>query len=226
MVAQELVPDPVQLVGGDARLHVACRPAGAPARRARPATRIRSIVVGVLDLGPVVGRAGPAGRRTPGARCARARAGAGRSWRGRWGHAHECSFPGEGKISVVRRPASGTTGGGGTAMSDGDYWFCLNHHRVEGKDGCKNADRLGPYATAEEASRALEQVSRSATRSGTTTRTGTTTTSRTDQPAVPPRRTAMPSPTRDGLRGSEERGYLGRLLRAAVPGRSRSRSRP
>jgi hypothetical protein len=43
-------------------------------------------------------------------------------------------------------------------MSDGEYWFCLTHHKVEGTDGCRNADRLGPYATAEEASRALEKV--------------------------------------------------------------------
>ena len=27
-----------------------------------------------------------------------------------------------------------------------------------GEDGCKNADRLGPYATSEEASRALDKV--------------------------------------------------------------------
>jgi hypothetical protein len=43
-------------------------------------------------------------------------------------------------------------------MSENEYWFCLTHHTVEGRDGCKNADRLGPYATAEEASRALEKV--------------------------------------------------------------------
>ena len=43
-------------------------------------------------------------------------------------------------------------------MSENEYWFCLTHHTVEGRDGCKNADRLGPYATSEEASRALEKV--------------------------------------------------------------------
>ncbi len=45
--------------------------------------------------------------------------------------------------------------------SDGtpaEYWFCLKHHTVEGRDGCKNADRLGPYASAEEAGRALDKV--------------------------------------------------------------------
>ncbi len=43
-------------------------------------------------------------------------------------------------------------------MSDSEYWFCLTHHTVEGRDGCKNADRLGPYATEQEAARALETV--------------------------------------------------------------------
>ena len=43
-------------------------------------------------------------------------------------------------------------------MSDDEYWFCLKHHTVEGVEGCKAADRLGPYASAEEASRALEKV--------------------------------------------------------------------
>ena len=38
------------------------------------------------------------------------------------------------------------------------YWFCLKHHAVEGKDGCRNSDRLGPYPNASEASRALEKV--------------------------------------------------------------------
>ena len=39
-----------------------------------------------------------------------------------------------------------------------EYWFCLTHHRVEGADGCKSADRLGPYPSEAEASRALEKV--------------------------------------------------------------------
>jgi hypothetical protein len=43
-------------------------------------------------------------------------------------------------------------------MSDAEYWFCLKHHTVEGEDGCRNADRLGPYDSAEEASRALDKV--------------------------------------------------------------------
>lgn len=43
-------------------------------------------------------------------------------------------------------------------MSDAEYWFCLKHHAVEGRDGCRNADRLGPYGSAEEAARALDKV--------------------------------------------------------------------
>ena len=45
-------------------------------------------------------------------------------------------------------------------MSDEEqFWFCLHHHRVEGQhSGCRNADRLGPYPTADDASHALEKV--------------------------------------------------------------------
>jgi hypothetical protein len=39
-----------------------------------------------------------------------------------------------------------------------DFWFCLKHHRVEPRQGCRNSDRLGPYATEAEASRALDRV--------------------------------------------------------------------
>lgn len=39
-----------------------------------------------------------------------------------------------------------------------EYWYCLKHHEVEGEEGCRNADRLGPYASPEEASHALEKV--------------------------------------------------------------------
>ena len=38
------------------------------------------------------------------------------------------------------------------------YWFCLKHQAVEGADGCRSADRLGPYDTAEQAGRALDKV--------------------------------------------------------------------
>jgi len=38
------------------------------------------------------------------------------------------------------------------------YYFCLEHHSVEGIAGCRAADRLGPYASRGEAERALEKV--------------------------------------------------------------------
>lgn len=41
-------------------------------------------------------------------------------------------------------------------MTEGAYYYCIKHHTVEGEDGCRGADRLGPYDTAQEASRALE----------------------------------------------------------------------
>ena len=28
-----------------------------------------------------------------------------------------------------------------------EFWYCLNHHAVEGPEGCSYADRLGPYPT-------------------------------------------------------------------------------
>ena len=42
------------------------------------------------------------------------------------------------------------------SMSDAKFYYCLIHHSVEGEDGCRAADRLGPYDTAAEASLALE----------------------------------------------------------------------
>ncbi|MBC9735261.1 hypothetical protein [Nocardioides marmotae] len=43
-------------------------------------------------------------------------------------------------------------------MSDHqEYWFCVKHHRVETADNlCPNRHRLGPYASAAEAERALD----------------------------------------------------------------------
>jgi hypothetical protein len=40
------------------------------------------------------------------------------------------------------------------------WWFCLKHHAVEPDAGCPAKDRLGPYATREEAAAALETVRR------------------------------------------------------------------
>ena len=43
-------------------------------------------------------------------------------------------------------------------MSDEQWYWCLEHHRVEPREGCRGADRLGPYATRAEAERALDKV--------------------------------------------------------------------
>jgi hypothetical protein len=38
------------------------------------------------------------------------------------------------------------------------WWFCIRHHTVEPDDGCPAKDRLGPYATQDEAAHALDKV--------------------------------------------------------------------
>mgnify|MGYP000850278016 CR=1 FL=1 len=43
-------------------------------------------------------------------------------------------------------------------MTEGDWYYCLKHHQVEPFEGCKAADRLGPYDNALDASHALERV--------------------------------------------------------------------
>lgn len=43
-------------------------------------------------------------------------------------------------------------------MSDDAWYYCLKHHQVEPFEGCKAADRLGPYGSLGEASHALERV--------------------------------------------------------------------
>jgi hypothetical protein len=43
---------------------------------------------------------------------------------------------------------------------DQSWWFCLKHHNVEQGAGCPGKDRLGPYATKEEAEHALDTVRR------------------------------------------------------------------
>lgn len=39
-----------------------------------------------------------------------------------------------------------------------EYWYCLTHGSIEVAAGCRGQDRLGPYASEAEASRALEKV--------------------------------------------------------------------
>ena len=38
------------------------------------------------------------------------------------------------------------------------YWFCLNHHAVEGPEGCAYKDRLGPYDTGRGTGRPVSRV--------------------------------------------------------------------
>lgn len=42
-------------------------------------------------------------------------------------------------------------------MSNG-WYYCLDHRAVEPYEGCRSATRLGPYATAVDAGRALERA--------------------------------------------------------------------
>jgi hypothetical protein len=41
---------------------------------------------------------------------------------------------------------------------EGTYWYCLKHQRVETFENADSRDRLGPYATAEEAAHALDTI--------------------------------------------------------------------
>lgn len=43
-------------------------------------------------------------------------------------------------------------------MGDALFYYCLKHRAVEGEEGCRAADRLGPYPSEAEAERALEKV--------------------------------------------------------------------
>lgn len=42
--------------------------------------------------------------------------------------------------------------------AENEYYFCLKHRAVEPWDGCTSANRLGPYATRQEAQAALDRV--------------------------------------------------------------------
>ncbi|MFI6477724.1 hypothetical protein ACIBH1_07335 [Nonomuraea sp. NPDC050663] len=43
-------------------------------------------------------------------------------------------------------------------MSTNQWWFCLKHQRVEPEQGCPNKDRMGPYASEQEAAGALQRA--------------------------------------------------------------------
>lgn len=38
------------------------------------------------------------------------------------------------------------------------WWYCLKHTRVEEGDGCPDNQRLGPYASRDEAQQALDRA--------------------------------------------------------------------
>ena len=44
-------------------------------------------------------------------------------------------------------------------MAD-SYWYCLTHKTVEEEHECKLGDRLGPYASREDAEQALAKAAR------------------------------------------------------------------
>jgi hypothetical protein len=46
----------------------------------------------------------------------------------------------------------------GMSMEQPEWFFCLRHHTVEPREGCKAADRLGPYPSRAEAEHALDKV--------------------------------------------------------------------
>lgn len=43
-------------------------------------------------------------------------------------------------------------------MAEGQWWWCLVHRRAEAEPDATGADRLGPYATEEQAADALGRV--------------------------------------------------------------------
>jgi hypothetical protein len=43
-------------------------------------------------------------------------------------------------------------------MAAGEWYWCFRHHAVEPYEGCRNEERLGPYATPAEASQALTKA--------------------------------------------------------------------
>ena len=48
-----------------------------------------------------------------------------------------------------------SVGRSGATMS---WYYCLTHQQVEPDDGCANDQRMGPYATEQEASTALSRA--------------------------------------------------------------------
>jgi hypothetical protein len=135
VVAQELVADPVQLVGGHSRFDVRADELTGLGGEAAGDAHLRD-GLGVLDLAAGeafwsrlvdVLRTGDVG----GHLAARGHGGSGNG-----SHVNECSF---------------------RDMSS--YWYCVKHKTVEsGVNICPPIDRLGPFDTQEEAEQALEKA--------------------------------------------------------------------
>jgi hypothetical protein len=65
------------------------------------------------------------------------------------------------RVVAAARAAATTTGGGTMSdfpLTDGDWWFNLRTQQVEQGQGDPNGERLGPYATREEAAGALGRM--------------------------------------------------------------------
>ena len=183
VVEQELVADPVELVGGDARGDVP-RPTSARACAAsRPATRIALDRLGVLDLAGRCTARAPAGRRTRGggwtpgtarrglidARDERAdRRGGPRGRRrgaDRGGHARSLSRGprGPGVSGAARETGACRTPGIAYApgMEEPQFWFNVRTGQVEETaNKSQSKDLLGPYPTRSEAERRAADRSR------------------------------------------------------------------
>ena len=65
--------------------------------------------------------------------------------------------PGETVLALDMVPQS-SCGHHDVMTQDNQWWYCLKHNAVEQGGGCGNTERLGPYASSEEASRALQKA--------------------------------------------------------------------
>lgn len=60
---------------------------------------------------------------------------------------------------MATRTSCGSDGGGTVvADMDGTWWWCLKHSRAEDYENTDSPDRLGPFASREEADHALTTI--------------------------------------------------------------------
>jgi hypothetical protein len=66
------------------------------------------------------------------------------------------------KHDTISRSRDGRGGGWPVVTSiedlSGTFWFCLDHHTVEGFAGCGSRNRIGPFPSQEQAAQALQTV--------------------------------------------------------------------